>query len=251
MLVSIITPVHNAYNHIEETIDSVLAQTFSDWELILVDDKSSDDGLQILKEYVEKDSRIKLLKNPQNQGAAITRNKGIEAAQGRYIAFLDSDDLWKPTKLEKQLAFMKQNGYAFTYTAYEKQKGDQIIGVQEVGEKVNHNDLLKTCSIGCLTVIYDTQKLGKMLMPIISRRQDFALWLKILKEIPYAYGLNEILSTYRLRSDSISGNKFKAAKYQWRVYREFENLNFFEAGYYFIHYSFFGVLKTYFHKEKK
>lgn len=251
MLVSIITPVHNAYDHIEETIDSVLAQTFSDWELILVDDKSSDDGLEILKKYENKDSRIKLLKNPHNQGAAITRNKGIELAKGRYIAFLDSDDLWKPTKLEKQLEFIKKNEYAFTYTAYEKLKGNKIVGVQEVGEKVSHNELLKTCSIGCLTVMYDTHLLGKMYMPIISRRQDFALWLKILKEIPFAYGLNEPLSIYRLRQDSISGNKLKAAKYQWRVYREFENLNFFEAGYYFIHYSFFGVLKTYFHKRKK
>ncbi|SHO64447.1 glycosyltransferase family 2 protein [Algoriphagus zhangzhouensis] len=251
MLVSVITPVHNAGEHIEETIESVLKQTFQDWEMILIDDKSTDSSLKIIEKYLAQDSRIRLIKNSKNQGAAVTRNNGIEAAQGRYIAFLDSDDLWLPTKLEKQLAFMKKHGYAFTYTAYEKLKDGQIIGVQEVGERVNHNDLLKTCSIGCLTVIYDTQKLGKMLMPIISRRQDFALWLKILKEIPFAYGLNEVLSTYRLRSDSISGNKFKAAKYQWRVYREFEHLNLFEASYYFLQYSVFGVLKTYFHKEKK
>lgn len=250
MLVSIITPVHNSFSHIEDTIQSVLQQTFSDWELILIDDKSSDNGMDILAKYVRQDSRIRLLKNSKNQGAAITRNKGIEASEGRYIAFLDSDDLWEPEKLETQLKFMTENDYAFSFTAYRKFKNEKIIGIQEVPEKVTHKELLKTCSIGCLTAMYDTEKLGKVYMPNISRRQDFALWLKLLKMVPYAYGLNIPLAKYRVRTDSISGNKFKAAKYQWRVYREFEHLNLIQASYYFIHYSFFGVLKTYLNKKE-
>ncbi|KPQ13227.1 MAG: Glycosyltransferases involved in cell wall biogenesis [Algoriphagus marincola HL-49] len=251
MLVSVITPVHNSYELVEETIQSVLNQTFKDWELILIDDKSSDNGLQILKKYEKLDPRIRLLENSKNKGAALTRNRGIEAAKGRFIAFLDSDDLWEPTKLERQLEFMTSNGFPFTFTAYRKFRDGEIVGVQDVPEKVNHKQLLKTCSIGCLTAIYDTDQLGKVYMPDISRRQDFALWLKLLKLVPFAYGLNEPLAKYRLRSDSISGNKWKAAQYQWRVYREFEHLNVFQAAYYFVNYTFFGVLKTYFHKAKK
>ncbi|MFC3880865.1 glycosyltransferase family 2 protein [Algoriphagus namhaensis] len=250
MLVSIITPVHNAVLHIEETIESILKQTYENWELILIDDKSSDNGIDILRDYEGKDPRIKVLRNNNNQGAALTRNRGIKAAQGRFIAFLDSDDLWLPEKLEKQLDFMLQNGHAFTYTSYIKFRDQEDVGVMKVPKKVNHRDLLKTCSIGCLTAMYDTEQLGKVYMPIISRRQDFALWLQILKIIPFAYGIQEPLAKYRLRSDSISGNKFKAAGYQWRVYREFEHLNVVEAGYYFLHYSFFGVIKTYFNRKK-
>lgn len=251
MLVSIITPVHNSFSHIEDTINSVLDQTFTNWELILIDDKSADNGLTIIKKFIDQDSRIRLLKNSENRGAAISRNRGIEAANGRFIAFLDSDDIWEPNKLELQLEFMRANKYPFTFTAYRKFKENKIIGIQEVPAKVTHQELLKTCSIGCLTAMYDTEALGKVYMPDISRRQDFALWLKILKMTPYAYGLNVPLAKYRLRSNSISGNKFKAATYQWRVYREFEHLTFFEASYYFIHYTFFGVLKTYINKTEK
>jgi teichuronic acid biosynthesis glycosyltransferase TuaG len=251
MLVSIITPVHNAYSHIEETIQSVLKQTFTDWELILIDDYSSDKGIHILNKYEGRDSRIHLFENSHNLGAALSRNKGIEMAKGRFIAFLDSDDLWEPNKLEVQLKFMMENNHAFTFSGYHKFRGEDIVGLHTVPLRVNHEELLKTCSIGCLTAMYDTKQLGKVYMPIISRRQDFALWLKILKEIPYAYGINQPLAKYRLRDDSISGNKFRAAKYQWRVYREFEHLGFFETCYYFSHYAVFGVLKTYLHKAKK
>ncbi|UZD23039.1 glycosyltransferase family 2 protein [Algoriphagus halophytocola] len=251
MLVSIITPVHNAYSHIEDTIQSVLNQTFSDWELILVDDYSTDRGMHILNKYEQLDSRIHIYENSYNLGAALSRNRGIEKAQGRYIAFLDSDDLWEPTKLEEQVKFMQDNNYAFTFTGYHKFRETEIIGEHEVPAKVTHEELLKTCSIGCLTAMYDTDQLGKVYMPEISKRQDFALWLKILKEIPYAYAIQKPLAKYRLRGDSISGNKLKAAKYQWRVYREFEHLNFFQSCYYFSHYAVFGVLKTYLHKAKK
>jgi len=251
MQVSIITPVHNAYSHIEETIQSILKQTFTDWELILIDDYSSDMGIHILNKYEELDPRIHLFENPKNLGAAISRNKGIEMAKGRFIAFLDSDDLWEPNKLELQVKFMLENKYAFSFTGYHKFREDIVVGQHVVPAKVDHEELLKTCSIGCLTAMYDTDQLGKVFMPIISRRQDFALWLKILKMIPYAYGINQPLAKYRLRGDSISGNKFLAAKYQWKVYRDFEHLSFFKSCYYFVHYAFFGVLKTYLNKAKK
>lgn len=253
MLVSIITPVHNSIDHVEEAIQSILNQTYTNWELILIDDNSSDSGIHILQKYEALDQRITLLKNSNNQGAAVTRNKGIKAASGRFIAFLDSDDLWTPEKLETQVKFMIDNDYSFTYTGYTtfRDSDPEDIGLLRVPSKVNHRDLLKTCSIGCLTAMYDTQLLGKVYMPLISRRQDFALWLKILKEIPYAYGIDEPLAKYRLRSDSISGNKLRAAGYQWKVYREFEHLNIFQAAYFFVHYSFFGVIKTYFNKIKR
>lgn len=251
MLVSIITPVHNAYSLIEETIQSILNQTFTDWELILIDDYSSDMGIHILNKYEELDPRIHLFENPKNMGAAISRNKGIEMAKGRFIAFLDSDDLWEPNKLELQVKFMLENKHAFSFTGYHKFRGKTIVGQHFVPARVTHEELLKTCSIGCLTAMYDTDQLGKVFMPIISKRQDFALWLKILKMIPYAYGINQPLARYRLRGDSISGNKFKAARYQWKVYRDFENLNLFKSCYYFAHYAFFGVIKTYLNKAKK
>jgi len=245
--VSIITPLHNSGAFISETIDSVLAQTYTHWEMLIVDDSSVDDGPDLVRDYQKMDDRIKLLHNNKKSGPAITRNKAIEAASGRYIAFLDSDDLWLPRKLELQVDFMMKNNYSFTFTGYEKITESGIkIGKINVPKIVSYHDLLKTCSVGCLTAMYDTGKIGKIYMPLIDKRQDYALWLKILKIIPEGHGLNLLLSQYRVRGGSISSNKWNASKYQWKVYRDIEKLNYLRSAYYFSLYTFHGIIKTYF-----
>lgn len=244
-IVSIITPSHNSAPFISETIQSVLNQSFSDWELIIVDDCSTDNSVDVIQSFVERDSRIKLIQLSENSGAAVARNRAIEAAQGRYIAFLDSDDLWLPDKLKKQLAFMQTNDYPFCYAAYDKRdEHGQVFGHIGVPDRVSYSDLLKMCSIGCLTAMYDTEYFGKVTMPLIRKRQDLGLWLKLLKKTEYAYGLNQTLAQYRVRTDSISANKANAAKFTWRLYREVEGLNLMKASYYFSHYALRGLLRT-------
>lgn len=243
--VSVITPLYNCERFLENTIQSILAQDFQDWELIMVDDCSTDSSLAIAQHYVEQDKRIKVLQLERNSGAAVARNTAIEAARGRFIAFLDSDDQWLPKKLDVQLRFMQEKDIAFSYAAYEKlSEQGEVVGNVGVPEKVGYRDMLKVSSIGCLTAMYDTEKLGKVYMPLIRKRQDLGLWLRILKQVPYAYGVQQVLAQYQLRPDSISANKRSAAQYTWRLYREVERLNFFIASYYFIHYAINGVLRT-------
>ncbi len=250
--VSIITPLHNSSQYISKTIQSVLNQTYTDWELLIVDDCSTDDSASIVQKYTVKNKRINLIQLKSNSGAAVARNTAIEKARGRYIAFLDSDDLWTPTKLEEQIDFMQKNNYAFTFTAYNKidENGNKF-GVIEVPDKVNYYNLLKTCSIGCLTAVYDTGMLGKVYMPLINKRQDYGLWLRILKLTPYAYSINKPLANYRVRASSLSGNKITAAKYQWKVYREIEELTLIKSAYFFTTYFLNGIIKTYVNKDGK
>jgi glycosyltransferase involved in cell wall biosynthesis len=244
-LVSIITANYNAAKYISDTIESVLAQSYDNWEMIIVDDCSSDNSIEIIESYIAKDSRIKLVQLEQNSGAAVARNRAIELAQGRFIAFLDSDDLWQSDKLEKQISFMLKNGYIFSYSHYDLiDEDNKRYGITfKAPPKVSYNDLLKTCSIGCLTAIYDTKSLGKVTMPLILKRQDYGLWLKILKKIDYAYCYDESLAIYRTRTNSISSNKIKAAQYQWKIYRDVEKLGIFKSIFYFIHYVYNGLRK--------
>jgi len=249
-LISIITPLHNAGRFISQTIESVIAQTVSDWELIIVDDLSQDDGPEIVASYVKGDPRIKLVRNSKNSGPAISRNKAIKLSSGRFIAFLDSDDIWSPKKLEVQIDFMLKNQYAFTFATYEKiSESGKSIGIINAPTKVTYNDLLKTCSVGCLTAVYDTFYLGKVYMPDIKKRQDYALWLSILKIVPYGYGIKLILGKYRVRPKSVSSNKFSAASFQWKIYRNIENFGFWKSLYYFSNYSYFGVIKSLFNNK--
>lgn len=245
--VSIITPSYNTSKYIEATIKSVLDQDFESWEMIIVDDKSSDGSPEIIKPYSAKDSRIILIENKANAGAAISRNLAIQRSKGRFIAFLDSDDLWLPNKLSMQVNFMLENNFGFTYSAYDKinESGDQI-GQIQVPSKVSYDELLKTCSIGCLTAIYDTAVLGKVYMPIIDKRQDYGLWLSLLKKLSFAYGIQEVLAIYRVRNNSISSNKFIAAKYQWKIYREIEKLSLFSSVKNMVSYTLYGIIKSYF-----
>jgi len=242
--VSVITPCHNSAKFISKTIESVRNQTLQDWEMIIIDDHSSDNSVEIIKLYSKKDSRIKLVRLGENSGAAVARNTAISRAQGRYIAFLDADDLWLPSKLERQIDFMRNNNLAFTYSSYYLvDKDGKMIGSFTTKENITYTSMLKTCSVGCSTAIYDFDKLGKIYMPLISKRQDYGLWLEILRRIGSTKGINEPLASYRILSDSLSSNKFKAAYYQWKIYRKVKKLNFLISTYYFLHYFKNGIFK--------
>ena len=244
-LVSIITPSYNSLDFVSMTIDSVLNQTYQNWEMIIVDDVSSDNSCETIEAYSKKDSRIKLIRLEINSGPAIARNRALKEAKGRYMAFLDSDDLWHPDKLSKQISFMKEKGIALSYTGYYRieEESEETIDQIPVPNKVDYSELLKQNIIGCLTAMYDTQKLGKVYMPTILKRQDFALWLNILKKIPYAYGIDEPLAYYRVRKTSVSSNKLIASKYNWKLYREIEKLPLYKAIYYFGWYTYKSFLK--------
>lgn len=243
--VSVITPIYNCSGFLEQTILSVLSQSHQNWEMIMVDDCSTDGSLEIAQRYAAQDSRIKVLRHSENSGAAVARNTAIKVSAGRFIAFLDGDDLWHPEKLARQIDFMTSNDIAFSFTAYEKiDESRQVFGVVGVPEKVSYHDLLKTCFIGCLTAFYDTHKLNKVYMPTNTKREDFATWLKILREVDYAYGIKDVLAQYRVYDSQTSSKKAKMAKENWRLYRDVEKLGLLKSVYYFSHYAIRGVLRT-------
>ncbi|QRG66239.1 glycosyltransferase family 2 protein [Brevibacillus choshinensis] len=237
-LVSVITPTYNATRFIRETIDSVKRQTYPYWELILVDDCSSDETVSLIQEELH-DPRIRLIVLPKNSGAAVARNTGISAAGGKYLAFLDSDDLWLSEKLEKQVTYMQHHDVAFTFTRYRmiRENGTLTPFVVTIPQEIDYNGLLKNTIIGCLTVMLDRDKLGLVQMPNIRTRQDTALWLQILRAGHVAYGIQEELSQYRQVEGSISSNKWKAARNTWRLYRDIEKLSLVRASWCFLHYG--------------
>lgn len=244
-LVSVITPSYNVEKFIEATIQSVQNQTVTDWEMIIVDDDSTDNTRKILQKHAALDPRIKIVLLEENSGAAVARNTALKLAKGNYIAFLDSDDFWKPHKLEKQLAWMQQHNYAFTYSAYDlmDEEGKLLNKVIDVPEQIDYKGLLKNTIIGCLTVIVDRKQVGDMQMPNIRTRQDLAMWLSILKSGHIAYGMKEPLATYRLVEGSISSNKLQTAKRNWHVYRKIEKLSLPYASWCFLNYAFYAVKK--------
>lgn len=244
-LVSIITPVYNAEKFLHDTINSVLEQDYKNWEMILVDDCSKDNSEKIIREYEKNDKRIKYIKLEKNVGAAKTRNLALEQAKGRYIAFLDSDDVWKKNKLSKQIKFMKDRDIGFSFTEYEVMSEDgELIGRDiKVPKHINYNQYLKNTIIGCLTVIIDKEKIGDFRMVDIRKNQDMATWLSILKKGVIAHGLNENLAKYRLVKGSISNNKFKTIKTVWNTYRYCEKLSLIKSIYCFICYGMNAVIK--------
>jgi len=241
-LVSIIMPAYNAELHIAESIDSVISQTYSNWELLITDDRSTDTTQKIINEYAIQDSRIKLFINDENGGAGIARNNSIKQSVGRFIAFLDADDKWLPEKLTTQISFMLRNNYAFTFTAYQKLEGETLKGTVTPPQFTTYNKLLNSNVIGCLTAVYDTNVLGKHYMPVIRKRQDMGLWLSLLKQVPKSYSLPDVLALYRVDS-GMTQNKFKILKWQWLFYRDVLELNIFRATYHFFIYSVKGFLK--------
>ena len=224
-LVSIIMPSYNTGKFIQETIDSVINQTYDNWELIIVDDCSSDNTDEIVKSI--KDDRIFYLKNKKNSGAAVSRNKALKMAKGKWIAFLDSDDLWMPQKLEKQVRFMEENHYYFSYTDYEEINEDgQRTGVSVTGpERITKRGMYRYCWPGCLTVMYDAEKVGLLQIKDIKKNNDYAMWLKVCKKAD-CYLLKECLAEYRVRKKSISHDKFlRKVKSHYELFRKCEKKN--------------------------
>ncbi|MFS0788589.1 glycosyltransferase family 2 protein [Shouchella sp. 1P09AA] len=244
-LVSIVTPVYNCETFLTETIESILNQTYENWELLLINDASSDQSKAIADLFQQQDPRIHLYHLPQNRGAAVARNIGLHHAKGKYVAFLDGDDLWRPEKLARQVQFMEENDYVFTFTSYRiiREDGSERSKIIPAPEKISYDQLLANTIIGCLTVMLNREALGKLEMPTIRTRQDFMLWLNILRTGTIAYGMNEELAAYRKVGNSISSNKWKAAKQNWEIYRKHEALPFAKACLVFCSYAWNGVKK--------
>ncbi|UUM62086.1 glycosyltransferase family 2 protein [Streptococcus suis] len=244
-LVSVIIPMYNAADYITETINSVLKQTYQNYEIIVVDDCSTDQSVVLVKEMMTWVPDLNLLENPTNSGVAISRNKGVAAAHGRYICFLDADDLWLPTKLEKQLAFAEANGHAFTFTAYQfaDENGTSLNKIVKVPAKISYQESLRNHTIFTSTVMLDLHQLTKeqIAMPDVRRGQDTATWWKILKVTGYAYSLPEALSIYRRVNSSLSANKLKAIKRTWYLFRKVEGLSLIQTIIPFIGYAYSAV----------
>lgn len=230
-LVSIIMPSYNTTSFIENSIQSVLDQSYENWELIIVDDCSTDNTDEVLAPFL-KDSRIKYLKNEKNSGAAVSRNRALREAKGRWIAFLDSDDLWYPDKLEKQLKFMKKNGYHFSYTNYEEIITDgKPNGVKVTGPKhINERKMFDYCWPGCLTVMYDQKVVGLIQIADIKKNNDYAMWLKVIQKAD-CYLLPEILAQYRRgRKGSVSTHSIATLiRWHYKLFKDAEEMPILES----------------------
>lgn len=247
-LVSIIMPYFNSSKTVEDSVKSVLKQGYQNWELLIVNDCSSKGQTKLLKVFLAElgEPRVKLFDLDNNLGAADARNVALKEAKGRYIAFLDSDDLWTPDKLETQLQFMEEKNIGFSFSAYEviDEEGSLIKEKISVPDTITKSQYLGNTIIGCLTVILDSTKFKQDIrMPNLRSSHDMALWVNLLDEIKIAYGYKDILASYRLVGTSNTANKTKAAKEVWQVYRNYLHYNRFKSSYYFIKYAINAVLK--------
>jgi len=246
--VSIVVPVYNAGDYIEQTISMVQKQTFTDWELILVEDCSKDDSCRVLKDITGRlqDARIRVIYKEKNEGAAKARNTGLMAATGQYLAFLDADDIWNETKLEKELAFLQEKEASFVFTAYEfgDENGVGIGKIVKVPEVLTYKQALSRTVIFTSTTLFDVQKIGKKLltMPDVPS-EDSATWWQILKAGHVAYGYQEVTTIYRRPLKSLSSNKGKAIQRIWYLYREVEKLSLFTSVCCFVSWAFRATLR--------
>lgn len=218
-IVSVIIPVYNAAKYIGKTIESVLSQTYRNIEIVLVDDCSKDNSRHIIEQYAAKHEIIVYHLQEKNGGAAVARNTALQIAKGRYVAFLDSDDLWYPQKIKRQLKLMKQKNAAICYTAIEMidEEGRYLKGKRDVKETINYKFLLKNTMIATSSVVIDRNVIGDFQMPLIRSGQDYATWLQLMRDGIDAFGLNEVLVKYRIGSNSLSSNKFKSIKQVWTI----------------------------------
>ena len=243
--VSVIIPIHNSSKYILQCINSVINQTYNNLEIIIVDDKSEDNSLDIIKSIHDK--RINIIKLKNNLGVAKARNKGIDAATGKYICFLDSDDYWYPEKIEKQIKFIKDNDYTFIYGSYLYLRDEQIVHIAKVPSKITYSEALKNTTIFTSTVMFNMKKLKKkdIYMPDVRLGQDTACWWKVLRLGITAYGMRDALVVYRVGNESLSSNKFRALKRTWNLYK-LEDISFFRKVYCFICYVFNAIKRRFF-----
>ena len=249
-LVSIVMPSYNTDGYIKESIESVLYQSYPYWELIIVDDCSTDNTDEIIKPYLT-DDRIRYLKNEKNSGAAVSRNYALREAKGKWVAFLDSDDLWHPEKLEKQIEFMISNGYKFTCTDYRIQlNGEWLTYVYISPNKITEFKMKNYCYFSTITVMYDREYVGLVQIENVRKNNDYAMWLKIIKKAP-CYRLAENLSSYIKHEGSISsGSKLKLIKYHYIMWRIAEKKNPISAAVLTLRNLFFGVIKKIKYRER-
>lgn len=245
-LVSIITPCYNGEKYIVETIESVLSQTYKNWEMIIIDDGSKDSSAEIVKKYQEKDSRIRFLQQV-NAGSAAARNNGIRHANGRYICLLDADDVWNPSFLTEQLDFMKKNDAVCVFSSYDRinDKSQKIQHTTKAKPVITQNDMRVMNQIGCLTGLYDSSKYGKIYLKeeLNSIRDDYAYWYDIVSLENKAYGNQKVLANYRVLNNSTTGNKKKLITAQFRFYRSYLNENLFTATINVIRWGISGIIK--------
>lgn len=251
-LISVIIPCYNCEKSIEKTINSVLNQTYSNYEILCVDDYSTDNTNLLIKNFIKKDNRIKLYKLKTNRGAASARNYGLKMAKGRFIAYLDSDDIWESKKLEKQINFMLNNNCAFSCHNYIKinEKGT-ILKIIKMPKIIDYNLYLRNTIIQTSTTMIDISKINKKycIMPNLKTRQDAATWISILKQGFVCYGIQENLGYYKTTTNSLSSNKFKAALGTWKLYRDVEKIPFFKSCFYFLGYAYNAVRKRIYLKK--
>lgn len=241
--VSIITPCYNSEKFIGETIDSVLNQTYQDWEWLIVDDGSVDKSVEIIRQY--DDPRIHLIVLDENAGAAEARNIGLEKAFGRYISFLDSDDVWLPHFLETSIKYLQKNNEELVYATYKRHDEDLKPLLEDfiAEDNITFDRILYNCPIPMLTAMYDSQRIGKIKIPDIDMREDYAMWIEVLRKIPKARAIKEPLAIYRIRKSSYSRNKFRILRKQFAVYSEFLQLSLLKSTYYTLHWALNGMKK--------
>lgn len=243
-LVSIIMPTYNSAKYIGDSIQSVFDQTYKNIELIIIDDCSTDNTEEIV-ENKNKNDYIKYYKLEKNSGAAFSRNLGVEKAKGSFIAFIDSDDLWKENKLEKQINYMIKNKIYFSCTYYDKidENGIFMNKIIKNDFEISYSSLLKN-NCGNSTVIYNCEKLGKFFIPNIKKRNDYVMWLAVIKKSKKLVTYPEVLGSHRIRGNSLSSNKISLIKYHWMVYRDIEKLNYIKSLYLILYWSLFKPVKN-------
>lgn len=246
-LVSVILPVYNSEKYLRETIDSILQQSYKELEIIIVNDNSTDSSEEIIFEYQKKSTKIKYIKQIKNQGVAVARNTAIEKSTGRFLAFIDSDDIWYSEKLEKQIAMLVENKIGFSFTAIEliDENSCTYKSKRNVKTVVDYKYLLTNTIIATSTVVIDKNVIGSFFMPLMRSGQDYATWLSILRKGFKAYGINESLVKYRVTQHSLSNNKFKSIKQIWYIQKNYENIHFVKRLYNLLAFVIHAVKKRY------
>ena len=239
-LVSIVMPAHNVCPFLTESIRSIQAQTYPHWELLIIDDASGDNSFEIAQRHQKMDARLKPVRLPTNQGAGFARNIGIKASKGDYICFLDADDIWLPFKLQKQLEFMQKHTLQVSYSSYEliDEQSVSLNLVVRALKRLSPTKILKANYVGNLTGMYHASSLGKIYCPPIRKRQDWALWIQAIEKAGGAMGIDEVLAQYRVRKNSISGNKLEMLRYNYSIYRKVLGYSGLKSSYYFLQFLY-------------
>ena len=244
VIVSVVMPAHNSARYIEKSIASVLNQSFRDLELIIVDDSSTDNTLEILERIAYNDNRVIILKNFINLGCAISRNKALLECKGRYIAFCDSDDIWEYEKLEKQIKYLKKNNFDMVFTAYEMiNRDDKHIKFRNVPSEILFDDLLKENVVTFSSTLFKKEIIDGTIFKGQWFHEDYVFLLECIKKCRCFNGINEVLIKYRVHNRGRSFNKFRSAMFRWKIYRKFLGLNFVDSIYNFINYIIYGIIK--------